>query len=144
MGKSNMVALFFLFFNNFPTTLVTDPVMSTSDHSSHIGTTPLSDDLQTYIIHVNQPEFTISAESQDREMWHRSFLAFTIASSSDRMIYSYNHVVSGFAAKLTAKEVKAMEEKDGFVSARPDRISRRQTTYTPTPRFGLLEGVQLR
>ncbi|KAF6160283.1 hypothetical protein GIB67_019052 [Kingdonia uniflora] len=103
----------------------------TNEPYSPSSSTPLDDHLQTYIVHVNQPESTVSAQSQDRETWYRSFLPLTIESSNDRMIYSYNHVISGFAAKLTMEEVKVMEEKDGFVSARPDQISRLLTTHTP-------------
>ncbi|CAN0841639.1 Subtilisin-like protease 3 [Linum grandiflorum] len=47
------------------------------------------------------------------------------------MVHSYYHVVTGFAARLTPAEVESMKEKQGFLSARPDRILHLQTTYTP-------------
>jgi subtilisin family serine protease len=47
------------------------------------------------------------------------------------MLYAYQNVMSGFAARLTQEEVKSMEEKDGFLSARPERILHLQTTHTP-------------
>ncbi|CBI34785.3 unnamed protein product, partial [Vitis vinifera] len=48
-----------------------------------------------------------------------------------RLLYSYRHVISGFAARLTEEEVKAMEKKDGFVSATPEKIYHLHTTRTP-------------
>ncbi|KAG6791790.1 hypothetical protein POTOM_000923 [Populus tomentosa] len=33
------------------------------------------------------------------------------------MVYSYRNIVTGFAAELTAEEAKAVEDKDGFLSA---------------------------
>jgi subtilisin family serine protease len=39
--------------------------------------------------------------------------------------------MSGLAARLPQEEVKSMEEKDGFLSARPERILHLQTTHTP-------------
>ncbi|KAK1326018.1 Subtilisin-like protease SDD1 [Acorus calamus] len=47
------------------------------------------------------------------------------------MLYSYETVVSGFAARLIEKELKAMESKSGFLHAHPDRLVSLQTTHTP-------------
>ncbi|XP_022958542.1 subtilisin-like protease SBT1.8 [Cucurbita moschata] len=77
--------------------------------------------LQTYIVHVKKPETT-----DDLEIWHRSFLP-----SSSSLLYSYRNVMSGFAARLSEEQVKAMEEMDGFVSARRERILQLHTTHTP-------------
>lgn len=48
-----------------------------------------------------------------------------------RIIHSYHHVAIGFAARLSAEEVKDMEKKDGFVSARIEKILSLHTTHTP-------------
>ncbi|KAJ7003950.1 hypothetical protein NC653_008979 [Populus alba x Populus x berolinensis] len=60
-----------------------------------------------------KPEEGVSAD--DLDSWYKSFLPVTIPSSNhqERMVYSYRHVATGFAAKLTAEEAKAMEDKDG-------------------------------
>ncbi|PSS11470.1 Subtilisin-like protease [Actinidia chinensis var. chinensis] len=91
--------------------------------------------LQNYIVHVNKPESGFFTESEDVKSYHRSFLPAGTAASSEngqQLIYSYQHVISGFAARLTEEEVEAMKTKDGFVSARPERMYRPQTTHTPS------------
>ncbi|KAK4422727.1 Subtilisin-like protease SBT1.2 [Sesamum alatum] len=90
--------------------------------------------LRTYIVHVDVPDSQLlSEQSQDLQIWYRSFLPTTPASSTEtaRMVYSYRNVFSGFAAKLTSEEVKAMEGKKGFISARPEQVLQLHTTHTP-------------
>ncbi|KAL6182085.1 hypothetical protein ACLB2K_043508 [Fragaria x ananassa] len=89
--------------------------------------------LQTYIVHVMQPEGRVFAATEDLESWHKSFLPSMTASSDDqtRLLYSYKTVISGFSARLTQEEVKVMELMDGFVAAHPERVFRRKTTHTP-------------
>ena len=92
-------------------------------------------ELQTYIVHVKRPHpgLGVYTKSNGLESWYESFLPATIASSNmkQRIIYSYRNVFNGFAAKLTAQEVKAMEEKEGLVSARPQKILSLHTTHSP-------------
>ncbi|KAM0949512.1 putative cucumisin [Dioscorea sansibarensis] len=47
------------------------------------------------------------------------------------MIYMYDKVISGFAARLTKNEVDEMSKKDGFVAAYPRQLYSLQTTHTP-------------
>ncbi|XXG58821.1 hypothetical protein AAC387_Pa04g1026 [Persea americana] len=94
-----------------------------------------SNGLQTYVIHVREPHTSVSSDSLDRESWYRSFLPTSSITGSadgyDRMVYSYQHVMTGFAALLSEDEVKAMEKKDGFISAYPDELLPLHTTHTP-------------
>ncbi|CAL9029743.1 unnamed protein product [Prunus brigantina] len=97
-------------------------------------TTTKGSNLQTYIVHVRKPEGRVFAQTEDLKSWHESFLpAITTASSDEQphMLYSYQEVISGFAARLTQEEVRAMTEMDGFVAAHPERVFRRKTTHTP-------------
>lgn len=87
-----------------------------------------------YIIHVNEPEGKMFSQSEDLESWHHSFMPPTVMTSKEqqpRMIYSYRNVLSGFAARLTQEELRAVQQKNGFISAHPERMLRRQTTHTP-------------
>ncbi|XP_008787169.2 subtilisin-like protease 4 [Phoenix dactylifera] len=87
--------------------------------------------IQTYIVHVERPESWEFLSSEDLESWHKSFLPnTTLDSGKPRLIYSYRDVISGFAARLTPQEVKAMEAKKGFLYAYPDQVHPLATTYT--------------
>ncbi|CAI0414069.1 unnamed protein product [Linum tenue] len=94
-------------------------------------------DLQTYIVFVDEPAegLTISTESNDDLLsWYNSFLPTTTLSSNnqeERMVHSYRKVATGFAAKLTPREAKAMEGKEGFISARVERSVPLHTTHSP-------------
>ncbi|MQM01136.1 hypothetical protein Taro_033885 [Colocasia esculenta] len=88
--------------------------------------------LQTYIVHVSRPKNAAFTSPEHREAWHRSFLpTATLGSSEQRMVYSYDKAISGFAARLTREEVKVMEEMEGFLFAHPDEPLVPATTYTP-------------
>jgi subtilisin family serine protease len=106
-------------------------------HGSELNPTTRSTEKSSskiYIIHVNKPEGKLFSQSEeDLESWHHSFMPTTVMSSDEqpRMIYSYRNVLSGFAARLTQEELRAVEQKNGFVSAHPERTLRRQTTHTP-------------
>ncbi|XP_068669598.1 subtilisin-like protease 4 [Aristolochia californica] len=93
--------------------------------------------LRSYIVHAQIPDASVLSSSEDLDSWYKSFLPVptnipNFRSSEPRMVYSYKNVVSGFAARLTEEEVKAMEAKEGFLSARPDRLISLHTTHTPT------------
>ncbi|KAK9225363.1 hypothetical protein WN943_010404 [Citrus x changshan-huyou] len=95
------------------------------------------DDLQTYMVYVQKPRHGNFLKEIDLEIWYHSFLPATISSNSidddrqSRMVHCYRHVISGFAARLTAEEVKAMETKNGFISAHVENTLQLHTTHTP-------------
>ncbi|XP_004244715.1 subtilisin-like protease [Solanum lycopersicum] len=108
----------------------------------------MQSDLETYIVQVESPESHISTQSSrmDLENWYKSFLPNTIATAGldekPQLIYSYHNVIIGFAARLSAKQVKEMEKKPGFISAWPQRILSLHTTHTPSF-LGLQQNVGL-
>ncbi|RVW72239.1 Subtilisin-like protease SBT1.7 [Vitis vinifera] len=81
--------------------------------------------LKTYIVHVND---LVGKFSEQSEVWRAgtsSFCRPALESENQqrRLLYSYWHVISGFVARLTKEEVKAMEKKDAFVSATPKKFT---------------------
>ncbi|GFP89509.1 subtilisin-like protease sdd1 [Phtheirospermum japonicum] len=89
--------------------------------------------IETYIVQVDG----ISTQMEDIESWYNSFLpaATTATTASNeppgRIVYSYRNVFKGFAARLSADEVKAMGNEPGFISARPERKLPLHTTHSP-------------
>ncbi|KAL8210161.1 hypothetical protein R6Q57_006893 [Mikania cordata] len=93
-----------------------------------------SDQPETYIVHLNVPDGVTFDTPEDRQSWYQSFLMASSRGSNviPSLIHAYHNVFTGFAAKLTADQVKAMESMDGFVSARPESVYKLHTTHTPT------------
>ncbi|CAK9173118.1 unnamed protein product [Ilex paraguariensis] len=89
--------------------------------------------VDTYIVHLKKPDGQVFTQSADLESWYQSFLPVSTADSNEppRIIYAYRNVATGFAAKLSVADVKAMEKKDGFVIARPQKILHLHTTHSP-------------
>ncbi|KAL3818142.1 hypothetical protein ACJIZ3_004047 [Penstemon smallii] len=86
--------------------------------------------LETYIVHVKLPKGRLLSELDDIKSWYNSFLPIGELGSS-RLVHSYRHVVTGFAAKLSPEEAKGMEKKDGFITARPHKKLPLHTTHSP-------------
>ncbi|CAM0902095.1 unnamed protein product [Alopecurus aequalis] len=80
------------------------------------------EELSTYIIHVQPQENHLL----DTTAFHLSFLP-----DNGRLLHSYHHVASGFAARLTRQELEVISAMPGFVAAVPDVVYRVQTTHTP-------------
>ncbi|KAF5816179.1 putative cucumisin [Helianthus annuus] len=91
-------------------------------------------ELETYIVHLDSSKGQHFIQKQDRQNWYHSFLPRTTSSANEEppaMVFAYHNVLNGFAAKLTAEHVKAMENMEGFLYARPQRVYMKHTTHTP-------------
>lgn len=81
--------------------------------------------LETYIVHVDE------AIINDLDSFLQTTLATSAVDPQPRILHRYRHVFSGFAARLSADEVKAMEETDGVISARREEVYKLHTTHSP-------------
>ncbi|KAJ8467687.1 hypothetical protein OPV22_030239 [Ensete ventricosum] len=100
-----------------------------------------SDELKVYIVHVKHPEDVTFSDAAQWSDWYSSLLqsaasTLGVASEEDvaasRLVYSYHHVMTGFSAYLTEKEVEAMSKLGWFLHAYPSRVYHLHTTRTPT------------
>ncbi|KAM0030614.1 putative cucumisin [Helianthus debilis subsp. tardiflorus] len=86
-------------------------------------------DLKTYIIHLSSPE----GQVRDSEEWYNSFLLKVALRSNEKpmMVYTYRHVITGFAAKMSADQAKVMENLSGVLSVKHEGVYQLQTTRSP-------------
>ncbi|XP_030467728.1 subtilisin-like protease 1 [Syzygium oleosum] len=131
----NTTVIFILGLSSILSTLLANAAIAVADTSSS---------LSTYIIQVRKPTDKDLATLEDLDTLYRSFLPTSAASSDQeqRMVHSYRNVLSGFAAKLTAEEAKAIREKDRVLHVRPEKALSLHTTHTPNF-LGLHHGVGL-
>ncbi|KAL3645616.1 hypothetical protein CASFOL_010796 [Castilleja foliolosa] len=84
-------------------------------------------ELNTYIVHID-------AQPEEVKSWYNSILPTNHdheAASAPIILHNYHNVFSGFAAKLSKADVKAMRQKSGFISARRERVYDLHTTHSP-------------
>ncbi|KAM0835343.1 hypothetical protein ACQ4PT_063001 [Festuca glaucescens] len=92
---------------------------------------------KNYIVHLDPR----ASPADSLEDWHRSFLPVATApldSEEDgagddgpRIIYSYNDVFTGFAARLTDEEADALRATDGCLRLYPEAFLPLATTRSP-------------
>uniref|UniRef100_A0ACD5TTS7 Uncharacterized protein n=1 Tax=Avena sativa TaxID=4498 RepID=A0ACD5TTS7_AVESA len=90
---------------------------------------------KNYVVHL-EPRDDVSADAV--EAWHRSFLPeaapASLADGGDsgpRIIYSYSHVLTGFAARLSDGEADAMRSRAGCLRLYPEEFLPLATTHSP-------------
>jgi hypothetical protein len=90
------------------------------------------EEYQTYIIHLDhshKPETFLTHDS-----WHRSILNSLLSSPADDnelLLYSYNHVMHGFSARLTSSQLFENEKSPAHLATYPESFGKLLTTYTP-------------
>ncbi|KAG0486149.1 hypothetical protein HPP92_008244 [Vanilla planifolia] len=97
---------------------------------------PIVDDTSSnhhiYIIHVDRHKTHDLLGDEELESFHRSFLPnTTLDSGLPRLVYSYRHVISGFAARLTPNELDVIRSMPGVLSTDRGQVYQLATTYTP-------------
>ncbi|KAK9913121.1 hypothetical protein M0R45_036945 [Rubus argutus] len=98
-----------------------------------------AEEYQTYIIqldHSQKPASFLTHES-----WHKSTLKSLISSSShaehdddninEMLLYSYNHVMHGFSARLTPSQLSELQKSPAHVATHPESFGKLFTTHSP-------------
>ncbi|KAL5714295.1 hypothetical protein ACHQM5_016276 [Ranunculus cassubicifolius] len=87
-----------------------------------------SEEQQTYIIHMDHSHKPASFSTH--ESWH-SFTVESLTSSNDTLLYSYNHVMHGFSARLTPFQLSKLEKHPAHRATNRESYGRLFTTRTP-------------
>ncbi|KAK9946491.1 hypothetical protein M0R45_011955 [Rubus argutus] len=102
---------------------------------------------QTYIIHMDHSYKPMSFVTH--EAWHRSTLTSLMSASSPAeqdenamLLYSYNHVMHGFSARLTASQLSELEKSPAHVATYPESFGKLFTTHS-TKFLGLRQNTGL-
>ncbi|WCJ35451.1 Subtilisin-like protease [Euphorbia peplus] len=86
---------------------------------------------QTYIIHLDHSQKPTAFSTS--ESWHRhSIKSLSHAPNEDGMLlYSYNHVMNGFSARLTKSQLSEIEKSPAHLATYPESFGKLFTTYSP-------------
>ncbi|GMY22537.1 subtilisin-like protease SBT1.7 [Fagus crenata] len=90
------------------------------------------EEYQTYIIHMDHGQKP--APHLTHESWHRSILKSLSSSPTDEeelLLYSYNHVMHGFSARLTPSQLSEIQNSSAHIATYPDSFGKLWTTYAP-------------
>uniref|UniRef100_A0A2P2NH68 Subtilisin-like protease n=1 Tax=Rhizophora mucronata TaxID=61149 RepID=A0A2P2NH68_RHIMU len=87
--------------------------------------------LQTYIVHLDHSQKPASFSTH--ESWHRSILKSLSnpVNDQDKLLYSYNHVVHGFCARLTESQLSEIEDSPSHLATHKETFGKLFTTHSP-------------
>ncbi|XVE55867.1 hypothetical protein DITRI_Ditri03aG0191600 [Diplodiscus trichospermus] len=90
-----------------------------------------SEEYKTYIVHMDhsrKPSSFLTHES-----WHRATLRSLLKPVDDKemLLYSYNHVMHGFSARLTPSQVSAIKKSPAQIATHEERFGKLFTTHSP-------------
>ncbi|KAJ0025799.1 hypothetical protein Pint_08752 [Pistacia integerrima] len=90
-----------------------------------------SEDYQTYIIHMDHSQKPASFITH--ESWHLSILKSLSypADNKEMLLYSYNHAIHGFSARLTPSQLSEIEKSPAHLATYPESFGKLFTTHSP-------------
>ncbi|KAK1427423.1 hypothetical protein QVD17_16108 [Tagetes erecta] len=96
------------------------------------GLTTASLQSQTYIIHMDHAQKP--HHFSNHESWHKHTvrsLSTACPDDEQMFLYSYNHVMHGFSAKLTSCQLTELEKSPAHVTTFKESFGKMFTTHTP-------------
>ncbi|XP_057822222.2 subtilisin-like protease SBT1.4 [Cryptomeria japonica] len=99
--------------------------------SAILGTAENYGGRKAYIVHILKSMKPQHFDSHHH--WYASMLDQIVQSdpSAKEMLYTYDTLLHGFAARLSKAEAQAMEAMDGCLAVIPSSLSKISTTHTP-------------
>ena len=105
------------------------------------ATSIASTDEQTYVVHMDKAKITaLHLALGDSKKWYEAVVDSIIELSTQdeeeetsppQLLYTYETAMTGFAAKLSIKQLQALDKVEGFLSAVPDELLSLHTTHSP-------------
>ncbi|RVX01010.1 Subtilisin-like protease SBT1.1 [Vitis vinifera] len=105
------------------------------------ATSIASTDKQTYVVHMDKAKITaLRLALGDSKKWYEAVVDSIIELSTQdeeeetsppQLLYTYETAMTGFAAKLSIKQLQALDKVEGFLSAVPDELLSLHTTHSP-------------
>ncbi|XP_038683656.1 subtilisin-like protease SBT1.1 [Tripterygium wilfordii] len=93
---------------------------------------------KTYVVHMDKTKVMTSNLKQ----WYEGLMdsVYNLSTEEEEeeegttppeLLYVYEHAISGFAAKLSTKQLESLKRMDGFLFANVDKMLSAHTTHTP-------------
>ncbi|XVF36299.1 hypothetical protein REPUB_Repub19eG0046400 [Reevesia pubescens] len=89
------------------------------------------EEYKTYIVHMDHSHKPASFSTH--ELWHRSTLRSLSNAVDDEemLLYSYNHIIHGFSARLTSSQLSEIEKSPAHLATYQESFGKLFTTYSP-------------
>ncbi|TYI18021.1 hypothetical protein ES332_A07G062000v1 [Gossypium tomentosum] len=90
---------------------------------------PEHEEYKTYIVHIDhslKPSSFLTHET-----WHRAILRSLSNSDKEMLLYSYNHVMHGFSAKLTPSQASKIRKSPAHIAINEEKFGKLFTTHSP-------------
>lgn len=102
-----------------------------------------SEDNGIYVVHMDKAKTTaLDNILGDSKKWYEAVMDYIVELSAEEdgagqeetsapeLLYSYETALTGFAARLSTKQLESLNKIDGFLSAVPDEMLSLQTTHS--------------
>ncbi|MBA0837014.1 hypothetical protein Goarm_009199 [Gossypium armourianum] len=89
------------------------------------------EEYKTYIVHLDHSQKPSSFLTH--ETWHQTILKSLSkpVHGKEMLLYSYNHVMNGFSARLTPAQVSKLKKSPAHIAIHEEKIGKLFTTHSP-------------
>ncbi|KAK6245224.1 hypothetical protein SCA6_008314 [Theobroma cacao] len=89
------------------------------------------EEYKTYVVHMDHSHKPTSFSTH--ELWHRSTLRSLSnpVDDEEKLLYSYNHIIHGFSARLTSSQLSEIEKSPAHLATYQESLGKLFTTHSP-------------